>query len=254
MEIRRDTRIKKLMHELKTSHRLHLKDAAQLLDVSEMTIRRDLNAEPSPIMLLGGYIVMNSEAHLVTHYFVAEQKALSVTEKRHIGRLAAESVRDNEVIFFDCGTTIPFIVEMIPEQIAFTAVCYSLNTFLALQNRPNCKVILCGGEFNANIGAFMPLDVQSELDIIRPTKAFISAAGVSLTQGITCFTFDEIHLKKRALAVSQQSILVVDHTKWDGVRPAYFGDLTQINQVVTDRNPPTEFNRYFKQQQIAVHY
>ena len=60
METRRAERINKLIQALKRSDKIHLKDAANLLRVSEMTIRRDLSAEPTSVILLGGYVVMDS--------------------------------------------------------------------------------------------------------------------------------------------------------------------------------------------------
>ena len=54
METRRDDRIAQLIQALKRSDKLHLKEAATLLGVSEMTIRRDLNSESAPVVLLGG--------------------------------------------------------------------------------------------------------------------------------------------------------------------------------------------------------
>ena len=54
METRRDERISQLIQALKRSDKLHLKEAASLLGVSEMTIRRDLNGHSGPVVLLGG--------------------------------------------------------------------------------------------------------------------------------------------------------------------------------------------------------
>ncbi|VFT75909.1 Deoxyribose operon repressor [Klebsiella aerogenes] len=47
--------------------------------------------------------------------------------------------------FFDCGTTTPWIIDAIDDALPFTGVCYSLNTFLALQEKPQCRAVLCGG-------------------------------------------------------------------------------------------------------------
>ncbi len=62
METRRDERISQLIQALKRSDKLHLKEAASLLGVSEMTIRRDLNGHSGPVVLLGGYIVLSRAA------------------------------------------------------------------------------------------------------------------------------------------------------------------------------------------------
>lgn len=80
METRRDERIGQLLQALKRSDKLHLKEAATLLGVSEMTIRRDLNSRSAPVVLLGGYIVL--EPRSASHYLLSDQKSRLVEEKR----------------------------------------------------------------------------------------------------------------------------------------------------------------------------
>ena len=87
METRRDERISQLIQALKRSDKLHLKEAASLLGVSEMTIRRDLNGHSGPVVLLGGYIVL--EPRSATHYLLSDQKTRLVEEKRRAARHAA---------------------------------------------------------------------------------------------------------------------------------------------------------------------
>lgn len=84
METRRDDRIAQLLQALKRSDKLHLKEAASLLGVSEMTIRRDLNSDSAPVVLLGGYIVL--EPRSASHYLLSDQKTRLVEEKRKAAR------------------------------------------------------------------------------------------------------------------------------------------------------------------------
>ncbi|CNH66052.1 DNA-binding transcriptional repressor DeoR [Yersinia aldovae] len=254
METRRAERINKLTQALKRADKIHLKDAANLLRVSEMTIRRDLSAEPSSVILLGGYVVMDPKSNNANNYFVSDQQAKQVEEKRRIGQLAAQLIAENDTVFFDCGTTIPLIIDAIDEELTFTAICYSLNTFLSLQDKPNCKVILCGGEFKPNNYIFTPLSQHSELDNACPNIAFISAAGVSLEYGATCFNFDEILLKHRAITKSQHKVLVADHSKFGNVKPASIGALTLFDTLITDRQPDNAFTHFFSQHGIKVNY
>jgi DeoR family deoxyribose operon repressor len=254
MEKRREDRINRLIQALKLSDKIHLKEAAALLGVSEMTIRRDLNAEPAAVVLLGGYVVAEPRSHGVTHYFVSDQQAKQVAEKQRIGMLAAPLINKNDTVFFDCGTTTPAIINAIADHLAFTAVCHSLNTFLALQAKPNCKVILCGGEFKPNNAIFATVGQHNELEHICPNIAFISAAGINLQQGATCFNFDELDMKHKAIAMAQQKILVVDHSKFGQTRPVCIGPLTQFDRIITDRKPESEFAKLFSEQAIAIQF
>ncbi len=112
-----------------------------------MTIRRDLNNHSAPVVLLGGYIVL--EPRSASHYLLSDQK--SAWWKKNAGRqTGCDAGRTRSDPLFDCGTTTPWIIEAIDNEIPFTAVCYSLNTFLALKEKPHCRAFLCGGEFHAS--------------------------------------------------------------------------------------------------------
>ncbi|WP_392566226.1 DNA-binding transcriptional repressor DeoR [Utexia brackfieldae] len=248
---KREDRIQKLVELLEQTEKIHLKEAAKRLAVSEMTLRRDISLlDPSPLNLLGGYIILAGDQKRSTNYFLSDQQQRHIDEKRYIGELAVSLVAENDVIFFDCGTTMPFIIERIPNTLPFTAVCYSLNVFLALQQKENCKVILCGGEFSADNAIFVPINAHSPLDLICPTKSFISAAGIS-TRGVTCFNFHEANWKMKAIERSQQNILIADSSKFDEQRPAYFGQLDDFDILISDAIPDS-YRTYCRNHYVTV--
>ena len=220
--------------------------------VSPQTIRRDLNSESAPVVLLGGYIVL--EPRSASHYLISDQKTRLVEEKRKAARLAASLVQPHQTLFFDCGTTTPWIIEAIDSSIPFTAVCYSLNTFLALQEKPECRVILCGGEFHASNAIFKPLNLHDTLSNLCPDIAFYSAAGVSVRQGATCFNLEELPVKHWALSAAQYHVLVVDHSKFGKVRSARMGELAQFDAIVSDCRPDDEIVAHAKAQQVKLMY
>ncbi|MDY4280308.1 MAG: DNA-binding transcriptional repressor DeoR [[Pasteurella] mairii] len=227
-------RIKKLEFLLKQMGKIHLRDAAEILNVSEMTIRRDLSVYTGSISLLGGYIVKEpgQDEH---RYFIHQHQTKNIAEKMYIGKLAAELIKDGDVVFFDCGSTIPYIASQIDSSIKFTALCCSLNTFMVLQENLNCELILCGGRYSRNNSVFSALGVGAELGLICPSKAFISAAGVDLKKGVTCFDFDEAKIKAMVMEKSQQNILVFDHSKLEQVQCAYIGKIEQFDLLISDQ-------------------
>ncbi|WLI78481.1 DNA-binding transcriptional repressor DeoR [Kosakonia sp. H02] len=252
METRRDERISQLLAALKRSDKLHLKEAATLLGVSEMTIRRDLSANSAPVVLLGGYIVL--EPRSASHYLLSDQKNRLVDEKRRAATLAASLLQPHQMAFFDCGTTTPWIIDAIPHDLPFTGVCYSLNTFLALQEKKLCRAILCGGEFHASNAIFKPLNFNETLSNLRPDIAFYSAAGVHAQQGVTCFNLEELPVKHWAMASAQYHVLVVDHSKFGKVRAACMGPLNQFDVIVSDCRPDDDLLSAVKSQSITLMY
>lgn len=253
METRRAERIKQLSQALKKVDKLHVKQAAALLGVSEMTVRRDLSAGHAAVTLLGGYVVADLRHNAATRYSLTDQQTRRLAEKRRIGTLAAALINSNDTVFFDCGTTTPAIIDAIDDSLPFTAICHALNTFLALQGKPKCRVILCGGSFNPGNAIFSSLGPHSELDHLCPTLAFISAAGLSLQHGATCFNFDELAMKHRAIRMAQQKILVADNSKFGVEKAAVIAPLPQFDRVITDRPPLAEFNDFFTAHGITLH-
>lgn len=254
METRRGDRIGQLLQALKRSDKIHLKEAAALLGVSEMTIRRDLSADNAPVVLLGGYIVLEPRSSAVSHYLLSDQKTRLVDEKRKAARLAAELARPHHTLFFDCGTTTPWIIDALDDDLPFTGVCYSLNTFLALQEKPLCRVILCGGEFHASNAIFKPLNFHETLRNLCPDIAFFSAAGIHIRHGATCFNLDELPVKHWALEMAQHHVLVADASKFGKVRSACMGPLTAFDALITDSRPDEEFVRYAQEKNIALQW
>lgn len=202
--------------------------------------------------MLGGYIVL--EPRSASHYLLSDQKSRLVEEKRRAAHLAASLIQPHQTLFFDCGTTTPWIIEAIDNELPFTAVCYSLNTFLALQEKPLCRAILCGGEFHASNAIFKPLNFQETLNNLCPDIAFYSAAGVHVGKGATCFNLEELPVKQWAMSMAQYHVLVVDHSKFGKVRPARMGELTCFDTIISDCRPDDELVDYAKAQRINLMY
>ncbi len=231
VDSKKSDRIKLIQQALQDQKAIHLREMAALLDVSEMTLRRDLGRHPEKFHLLGGHITLAFDPSEASDYKVSEQGTRHVEEKRRIGKLAAAFIKPGDTVFFDCGTTIPFVIDFIPEELEFTAVCNSLNVLLKLQQKPNCQIVLCGGSFHRKNQVFEHHSEASILDGIRLTWAFVSAAGVS----------DEVEVKQKVLRQARHCMLLADHSKFDAVRTAHFATLENFQVVVTDKKVPKPY-------------
>ena len=238
---KKSDRIKLIQQALHDQKAIHLREMAALLEVSEMTLRRDLGRHPDKFHLLGGHITLAFDPTETAEYKLTEQGTRHVEEKRRIGKLAAAFIQPGDTVFFDCGTTVPFVVDFIPDDLEFTAVCNSLNVLLKLQQKPNCSIVLCGGTFHRKNQVFEHRDESSILDNVRLTWAFVSAAGVSQTLGVTCFNFNEVEVKQKVLRQAQHCMLLADHTKFDAVKTAHFATLEHFHVVVSDKKLPKTY-------------
>ena len=228
-------RKKKMMEILGEKRMVSLAKLAGLLGVSEMTARRYAREMEEEITLMGSHAIYRLEdAGGPMTYAIDDEQVRNLAQKRAMGRTAAALVEEGDVIFVDAGTTTPYIAEYLPDDIAFTAVCCSMNVFHILNGKPNCTLILTGGEYHRDTQIF---DSRSALDIIRNiriTKAFISTAGISEKLGLTCFHPYETDLKKEVMKYSHQVYVVADSTKMGSVKIAYFADISQADALIVD--------------------
>ncbi|EMT6576106.1 DNA-binding transcriptional repressor DeoR [Providencia rettgeri] len=258
IETKQKERLRRLSECLKRSGRIHLKEAARILEVSEMTIRRDLSADaegPIPMSLLGGYIVsVTQPANLLAQEPQADIFTPDQTEELYIPNLAASMVTEDDVIFFDNGIEMATLISLIPEDINFTGICYSHNVFLALSQKKNATALLCGGEYRPKSDSFYNPTQPSLLDSINPKKAFISAAGVHGNFGVTCYNLDDLPMKKKAMEKSIRKILLAPYNLFDEVATANMGELSQFDVIVTNRQLSDEYETYCRNGFVKVIY
>ncbi len=256
METKQKERIRRLVALLRKTDRIHLKDAARMLEVSVMTIRRDLSqdeGEPLPLALLGGYIVMVNRPQQA-----AQPGSDAVSVRPHhrddlpVAILAAGLVSDRDLIFFDNGPEIALLIGMIPDDISFTGICYSLQVFLALNAKPGATAILCGGTYQAKTDAFYDPSQPGPLDSLIPRKAFICANGIHPQFGVTCSDIETLAIKRKALERCQRKFLLARHSLFDEVAQASIAGLSGFDAVISDIQPSENYLQYCRDHAVAV--
>jgi DeoR family deoxyribose operon repressor len=227
---RHSERIDALSGALADSAPLHLKDAASLLGVSQMTIRRDIEKAPERFGYLGGYIVPRAGE---ASYVMAQEQSAHEAAKAALGALAASRVEADDTLFIDCGTTTPHLVRALPD-VHLTVVCYALNVAAALALRPSVRLVLLGGLYHASSASFAVEDAEAVLSRFGVNKAFLSAGGVHAERGVSCSHFHEAPIKQAALRLAERRFLLVDESKLGKVRPVLFGELSQFDTLITN--------------------
>ena len=114
MSARNARRIAALVSALAERRVLHLRQAAELLGVSEMTVRRDIAEHPDQFAYFGGHIMSPAQIEGNTRYELATAADSHAAAKREACVHAASHIRPDETIFIDCGTTLVHLIDLIP--------------------------------------------------------------------------------------------------------------------------------------------
>jgi DeoR family deoxyribose operon repressor len=234
MTVRKASRVIALLRALSERRVVHLRDAAQLLGVSEMTVRRDIADHPDQFAFLGGHILSAAEIESDAPYELATAADSHAAAKRDACIHAARHIRPDETIFIDCGTTLVHLAELIPDNYQITAVCYALNVADRLTRKPNVTIVMLGGLYYPASASFSGSHDLAALDGMGINVAFLSAAGVDPERGVTCEHFHEARVKQKVLARARECHLVVDSSKMGKLKRAFFADMSAFKTIITE--------------------
>lgn len=258
---KRQDRFTQILDALRLTPGSSIRELAEKLDVSEMTVRRDLetlSGEGRVRLIHAGAVASGGEADLGrTRYSLADSDAeggpAEAAEKMRIGQRAAKLVEAGDAIFVDSGATTEWLVRSIPVEMPLTIVCCALNILMEAGRGRSRTLIFAGGTMQTGTLVFESPEGVSLLRRHRVNKAFLSAGGASSTLGVTCSDPAEAELKKAAVAMAQTSVLLTDSRKFGRVRPAWFADLRDFDAIVTDSGISLEYVEILRNLGIALH-
>ncbi|WP_420024380.1 DeoR/GlpR family DNA-binding transcription regulator (plasmid) [Cereibacter azotoformans] len=209
---------------------LHIGEAARQIGASEITIRRDLSGGEGGLVCLGGYVMRAAEG--AEGYSLTKAEASEADAKEALAGRAAALIEPGDTIFLDCGTTTPHLAAKVPPNARVTVVTQALNIAERVARLPGVTLILLAGIYHSETASFSSDEAVAMLGRINITKGFFSAAGVHETEGVTCFHFHEVPVKRAAIARSRQRYLVCDGSKWGRLRPATYARLDEFTDWI----------------------
>lgn len=216
-------------------------ELAALLDTSESTIRRDLNAlsEMGKLNKVhGGATLLENSISIVDEDF--EVKALkNVEEKKVISAYAAKLVNDGDVVFIDAGTTTQLLIDYIDSK---TKAVFVTNGIVHAKKliQKGLKAYIIGGQLKLSTQAVVGAEAINNLSKYNFTKCFLGTNGISVETGFTTPDLEEALVKKEASNRSYMTYVLADHTKFRMVSAITFLDLSR-GCVITDKLSDNKF-------------
>ncbi len=246
MSYERKLRINKVINLIEQQKEISVKEISEIMHVSEMTIRRDLDAlerRGTINRTHGGAVLLDPNTSVRYPYILGEQVTKNTREKNLIGIKAASLVRPHETIFLDSGTTTPFIAKNLSPDLPITVLCYTFTNALEFYPRRDTNLILLGGVFHRDSNIFHS---DENYELIRKTRAdtaFISTGGLDPEMGLTTFFDYEASIKREMIRSARHIVLIADSTKFGNISVTHFADLNEIDTIITDNGLSEEFRK-----------
>lgn len=225
---------------------------ARSLDVSEMTIRRDLRAleQEGLIRRTHGGAVSSRLSQVELDYRVRLNQ--NVDAKKRIAKHAAALVESGDVIFLDAGTTVLAMAPYLLEHMPLTVVTHSLAVAEQMAGYEGVHLILVGGELRRDIMCLVGPLTQQSLQTFQVRYAFLGSGGIDVNRGLTHSTLEEVPVKRVAVGIAEKVIALVDSSKFGRKGIMYYLPLDEVDMIITDSDCNPEQLGQLKQNGVHV--
>ncbi len=209
-------------------------DLCEMLDVSEATVRRDLERleERGILERTHGGAVLSQRIRHEPEYALRDRTRSE--EKRCIGAAAAALIEDGDVILVNSGTTTTQVIRHIPSDADVTVITNNVSAALDVAGA-GFELILLGGEFQPRSLSVAGRLAVENLRGIYASKSFLGVDGISPKYGCTTPSSAAAEVVRLMVERTRGPVTVVaDHSKWGVVSNFEIATVDQIHRLVTD--------------------
>ena len=247
-------RQKKILSLLKQKGTVSVNDLTQFLDVSPATVRRDLEILEQEKLLLRIYGGATEYPQVGFEPNYTDRLSDCLDEKISIARLAVSLVKPGEIVAIDAGTTTSQIAHRLVEIAPLTVITPSLSIaeIFADFDSNDHTVILPGGFVRNKTHSLVGPLAEENLLKYRCNKAFIGCQAITPEDGAMNVNLLAVNTKRALVNISQEVIVVADHTKFGHTSLAAIASLDQINILITDSKTDKNHLQLFRDAGIKV--
>jgi DeoR family transcriptional regulator of aga operon len=223
-----------ILKRLREQGHVSVSDLSDLLDVSEVTIRKDLKALELRHLLLrthGGATVSNP---YVLDRSVEEKTGDHASEKDRIGRAAAALVEPHDSIILASGTTLMYVARHLRDVPGLTVVTSGMNVAAVLSGLPHVEIIMLGGIVRKSSASVVGPHAEQMLEDHACSKLFLGVDGFDLDYGLTTTNALEATLNQAMMRASQRTIVVADSSKFGRRGFRRICHPSEVDAVITD--------------------
>ena len=192
------------------------------------------------------------ESNIMALEHFSDREIRNIESKKKIAAVAADFVKDGDVIYVDSGTTTMHMIPYLAEKKFVTIVTASVYVLDVAAKFSNLNVIATGGNLQAPIKAFVGPSVLSCIRTYNFSKVFLAATGISVEHGATNASPLECEIKQNLVQKPCAKYLLVDSSKFDVASLMTYSDLKDLDCIVTDSPPPEKYKNFFGKNNVDI--
>lgn len=227
-----EERRNQLLEMVRTRGFASLPELAERLQVSESTVRRDLDylEEVGTAKRTHGGVFYTGPSPKLPHF--AESQPAQWDKKRAIALKAAELIEDGDTLLLDGGSTTYEVARLLVGR-PLQVVTNSLPVANLFASNANCDLILVGGYIYPRTGVALGPHANEMLKHVSVRRSIISVAGIN-ERGLFNNNLLLVEAERAMMRAADEVIVVADSTKLGRQSLAHLCPLDEVDQLVID--------------------
>lgn len=225
-----------ILNELEKNEMLKVSDLSKKLNVSIVTIRKDLKTLENKNLIYRTHGLIYKSNPYTQDIDVVEKNLINAEQKKEIGKYAASLIEPNDAILIASGTTVlNFANEINVTSGKLTVVTSAMNVALALSGKANIEVIQLGGVVRPNSTSVVGPYAEEILKSMSFSKLFLGVDGVDIDYGCSTSNLLEASLNHTMIKAAHKTIVLTDCSKFGKKGFGKICDLCEVDQIITDK-------------------
>ena len=224
-----------IMHQVNVHNKVLSSTLSQEINVSEDTIRRDLQDladEGKLIKVHGG--ALSPSFNLI---YTPSGNVYSQTQKKIIAQKAVSLIQDGMFVITSGGTTIIELARTLPLQLKATFISGSIPAVLEYMQHPNIEVILIGDKVSKNSKITVGGEAIARIKQIKADLCFLGVNAIDMDHGITDNDWEVVQIKKAMIESAQKVVCLTIAEKINTLQPIHIVGIDKIDILITELKP-----------------
>ena len=239
-----------ILHQVNLHNKVLSTDLSQQINVSDDTIRRDLQQlsdEGKIIKVHGG--ALSPSFHFGHH---TSKDVYGYSQKRIIAQKAVSLIKDGMFVLTGGGTTIIELARALPANLHATFISGSIPALFEYSSHPNIEVIAIGDKISKNSKITVGLEAISKIKELKADVCFLGINAISLENGVSDNDWDVVQIKKAMIESSKKTVCLTISEKINSQQPLQICDCGRIDILITELSPEDAVMQPYVERGIKV--
>jgi DeoR/GlpR family transcriptional regulator of sugar metabolism len=238
-----------ILQQINIHNKVLSSDLSVQLNVSEDTIRRDLQDldEEGKLTKVHGGALSKS-----FHFTIQNQNIYQHVEKKIIAHKAVKLIKDGMFVILSGGTTIRELVKLLPPDLNATFITPSIPIALELLEHPNAEVIFIGNKLMKNAQMAVGAAVVQKLTEVKADICFLGTNSIDPEYGITDLEWEIIEVKKAMIQAAKKTVSLAISEKLNTTQHLQVCKIEDVDIIITELNPSEALLQQYKQKDLLI--